>query len=114
MLKKSGKANYSLAKAWRVISLLNTMGKIIKKLAADAIAEFCEKAGVLHPGQIRARRHHGAIDAVACLMQDVHQAWAQKQLADALFLDVKGAFPYTSPRRLVQRMEEMEIDADLL
>jgi hypothetical protein len=114
MLKKPGKANYSLAKTWRVISLLNIMGKIIEKLAADVIAEFCKKAEILHLDQMRACRHCEAIDTVACLMQDVHQAWVQKQLAGVLFLDVKDTFPYTSPRRLMQRMKEMRIDADLL
>ena len=114
MLKKPGKANYFLAKAWRVISLLNTMEKIIEKLAADTIAEFCKKTEILHPDQMKACRYCGAINAVAYLMQDIHQVWIQKQLAGALFLDVKGTFPYTSLKRLMQRMEKMEINTDLL
>jgi hypothetical protein len=58
------------------------------------------------------RKRRSAIDAVACLIQRFHQAWAQKQLAGALFLDVKGAFDHVSPNRLIRRMGELGIDGD--
>jgi len=114
ILRKPNKPDYSSANAYRVITLLSCTGKIIEKLAADAIATHCEVNNTLHVGQMGSRKHRSAIDAVACLIQDVHQAWNHKQLAGALLLDVKGAFPFVNPETLLQRMDEMDIDADLL
>jgi ribonuclease HI len=115
ILRKTGNnRNYSLANSYRVICLLNCMGKVVEKLATEAIATHCEATGALHIGQMGGRKYRGALDAVACLMQDVHQAWAQKQLAGVLLLDVKGAFPFVNPIILVRRMEELEIDGDLI
>jgi hypothetical protein len=39
LLRKPGKPNYTQVKAWRMISLLSCLGKVIKKLAADLIAD---------------------------------------------------------------------------
>lgn len=97
-----------------MISLLNCLGKVIEKVAAGAIADHCEATGALHPGQIGSQRHRSAIDAVACLIHEVHQGWRQKQLAGALFLDVKGAFDHVDPTGLVRRMGELGIDGDLV
>jgi hypothetical protein len=49
LLWKPGKPNYTQVKAWRVISLLNCLGKIIEKLAAGLIVDWCEAQKALHP-----------------------------------------------------------------
>jgi ribonuclease HI len=113
LLHKPNKPNH-LIKAYRVISLLNCMGKVIEKIAAEAIADYCESAGVLHQGQMGSRRNRSAIDAVACLIQEVFQGWEQQQLTGAAFLDMVGAFDHTDPARLVKRMGELGIDRDLM
>jgi hypothetical protein len=63
-----------MVKAYRVISLLNCLGKVVEKVAAEAISSYCEATGVIHPGQMGSRRQRSAIYAVACLIQEVHQA----------------------------------------
>jgi len=113
LLRKPNKPDYTLVKAYRVISLLNCLGKVVEKIAAEVISTYCEAAGVLHPGQMGSRKRRSAIDAVACLIQTVHEAWNQKLLAAALFMDVKGAFDHLDPTRLIRRMREIGIDDDL-
>ena len=39
LLRKPGKSDYTLVKAYRVISLLNCLGKVVEKVAAEAIAD---------------------------------------------------------------------------
>lgn len=114
LLRKPNKPDYSLVKAYRVISLLNCLGKVIEKVAAEAIATYCEAAGVLHPGQMGCRRRRSTADAVACLIQETQDAWALKQLVGALFMDVKGAFDHVAPAQLTRRMEELGLDGDLI
>ena len=73
LLQKPNKADYTQVKAYRVISLLNCLGKVVEKLVAGLITDHCERQGALHPGQMGARRHRCAPDAVACLIQKVHE-----------------------------------------
>lgn len=114
LLWKPNKPDYTLVKAYRVISLLNYLGKVIEKIAAEAISNYCETMRVLHLGQMGSHRHQSAIDAVACLIQKVHQGWGQKQLAGALFMDVNEAFDHVNPAKLVRRMGELGLDGDLI
>ncbi|ODM18007.1 hypothetical protein SI65_06795 [Aspergillus cristatus] len=111
---RSTSTNYTAVKAYRVISLLNCLGKVVEKVAADAIARHCETMGVLHPGQMGSRKQRSAIDAVACLIQNTHEAWKLQQLVGALFLDVKGAFDHVNPSRLITRLIEFNLDGDLI
>jgi ribonuclease HI len=114
LLQKPRKADYSLVKAYRVISLLNCLGKVVEKIAAEAIAKHCEETQTLHQGQMGCRKHRSAIDAVACLIQEVHYGWSKKMLSGTLFMDVKGAFDHVDPARLVKRMGEIGLDGDLI
>jgi hypothetical protein len=43
LLRKARKADYSLVQSYRVISLLNCLGKVVEKIAAEAIAQYCEE-----------------------------------------------------------------------
>jgi hypothetical protein len=56
LLRKPNKPDYSQVKSYRVISLLNCLGKVVEKIAAEAISDHCEATGALHPGQIGSRK----------------------------------------------------------
>ena len=114
LLEKGGKRDLSLVKSYRVISLLNCVGKVVEKVIAGLLSQFCEAFSKLHSGQMGARRQRCAIDAVASLVHKVQESWAEKKLAAALFMDVKGAFDYVSKTRLVGRMMELGIDGDII
>jgi hypothetical protein len=100
--RKPDKPDYTQIKAYRVISLLNCLGKVVEKVVADMIAAYCKAAEVLHTGQIGCQRHQSTLDAVSCLVQGVHNAWAQRQIAGALFMDVKSAFDHVAAARLIK------------
>jgi Reverse transcriptase (RNA-dependent DNA polymerase)/Endonuclease-reverse transcriptase len=114
LLRKPNKSDYSIAKSYRVISLLNCLGKVAEKVAATAIANFCEANELLHEGQFGYRKQRNAIDAVAKLIYTTEKAWNQKKLLGALFMDVKGAFDYVVKERLLQRMNKLEIPQFLI
>lgn len=114
LLEKVGKRDWSLVKSYRVISLLNCLGKVVEKVVAGLLSEYCEKFSRLHPGQMGARKQRCAIDAVASLVHKVQESWAEKKLAVALFMDIKGAFDHVSKTSLVERMIKLGIDGDLI
>lgn len=62
LLEKGGKRDFGLVRSYRVISLLNCVGKEVEKVVADQLSHYCESHSKLHPGQIGARKERSAID----------------------------------------------------
>jgi hypothetical protein len=114
VIPKPKKPDYRVAKAYRVITLLNCLGKVVEKVAANAIAAECEHKWLLHDGQFGCRKRRSRIDAVGRLMKRVEEAWERGNTAADLLMDVKGAFPHVSKGNLIKRMEEMGFEADLV
>jgi len=114
VIPKPNEPDYGVAKAYRVITLLNCLGKVVEKVAANAIAEECERRQLLHDGQFGCRKRRSAIDAVERLMKRVEEAWGRGNTAAVLLMDVKGAFPHVAKGNLIKRMEEMGFEADLV
>lgn len=71
LLEKGGKRDLILVKSYRVISLLNCMGKVLEKVIAEQLSQLSENLLKLHQGQMGARRERCAIDAVASLVDKV-------------------------------------------
>lgn len=74
MLHKPNKIDYNVVKSYNVISLLNYLGKVCKKIAAEMLAGWSEVHYILHEGQMRLRRQQSAIDAVSRITQRVQEA----------------------------------------
>jgi hypothetical protein len=114
LLRKPDKPTYTVAKAYRVISLLSCLGKVVEKAVATWIASFCESNEVFHRGQFGCRQGRNTSDAVAQLITKVEYAWDQKQTVLALLLDVKGAFDRVNKQRLLRRMLEVGIAGNIV
>jgi hypothetical protein len=114
VIPKPNKPDYGVTKAYRVITLLNCLGKVVEKVAANAIAEQCEHRGLHQDGQCGCRKRRSAIDAVGRLMKRVEEVWAWGNTAAVLLMDVKGAFPHVAKGNLISKMEEMGFEADLV
>ena len=56
ILPKANKPDYKLPKAYRIITLLNCLGKIAEKLVAKRLAYLCEVYNLLHPEQLGGRQ----------------------------------------------------------
>ena len=114
LLRKQGKPTYTVAKAYRVISLLSCFGKVVEKVVATWIASFCENNNVFHRGQFGCRRGRSTLDAVAQLVAKVENTWTKKRTALALLLDVRGAFDRVDKRQLLKRMTQIGIAGNMI
>jgi hypothetical protein len=114
VIPKPNKPDYGIAKAYRVIMLLNCLGKVLEKVAANPIAGECEHKRLLHDGQFGCRKRRSAIAAVGSLINRVEQAWKWGNSVAVLLMDVKGAFPHVAKGNWIKRMEEMGFEADLV
>lgn len=73
LLEKPNKRDCALVKSYQVISLLNCLGKVIEKVVAEQLLQFCEANGKLYRGHMGARKYCSAIDALALLILKVQE-----------------------------------------
>jgi hypothetical protein len=66
-LRKPGKPDYAVAKAWRPISLLSTLGKILEAVLAERLSFLVEAHGLLPQNHYGARRRRSAEQALLLL-----------------------------------------------
>ena len=82
-----------MPRSWRPITLLETLGKMVKAVIAARIQDFAEPMGLLLESQMGARRGWFTETAVALLLVWVRAAWdSGGAVALVLALDVSGAF----------------------
>jgi hypothetical protein len=106
-LKKSGKSDNSVTRAWRPIALLDTLGKVLESVIAQQILTLSEEHSFL-PAQNMGARSNRLIDtALNFLVQQIHATWHIKDgLAMLLLLNMTGAFDRVVPAWLLYNMRE--------
>ncbi|KAL5604161.1 uncharacterized protein BROUX77_004347 [Berkeleyomyces rouxiae] len=106
VIPKPNKDDLTDPKNWRPISLLPTLGKGIERLVARRLAFWALKSRVTAPEHFGALPGRAATDLVECLVHDVKDAWAMKNVCTLATVDVEGAFDSVQPGRLAVRMRE--------
>ena len=105
MLRKVGKTNYNVAKAYQPIGLIDTMPKGFSTLCAKHISYLAEKHNMLPKSQFGGRPGRNTTDAMLLVSHRIKDVWRSKKVAAALFLDVQGAFPNTVKEWLIHNMK---------
>jgi hypothetical protein len=113
-LKKPRKDDYTVAKAWRPISLLATLGKLLESVVAERISHAVETHGLLPTNHFGARKQRSAEQALLLLQEQIYTAWRGRKIASLISFDVKGAYNGVCKERLLQRMKARGIPEELL
>jgi hypothetical protein len=113
-LKKPGKEDYTIAKAWRPISLLATLGKVLESVVAERISHMVEMHGLLPTNHFGARKQRSAEQALVLLQEQIYTAWRGRRTVSLISFDVKGAYNGVCKERLLQRMKARGIPERLL
>ena len=113
-LKKPGKEDYTIAKAWRPISLLATLGKVLESVVAERISHMAETHGLLPTNHFGARKQRSAEQALVLLQEQIYTAWRGRRTVSLISFDVKGAYNGVCKERLLQRMKARGIPERLL
>jgi ribonuclease HI/exonuclease III len=113
-LKKPNKENYTIAKAWRPISLLATLGKVLESVVAERISHVVETYGLLPTNHFGARKQRSAEQALVLLQEQIYTAWRGRRTVSLVSFDVKGAYNGVCKERLLQRMKARGIPVGLL
>ncbi|KAH7557896.1 hypothetical protein BM1_05168 [Bipolaris maydis] len=114
ILKKTSKPDYSIPKAYRVISLLNCLGKVLERLVARRLGALAETTDLLHPSQLGGRLKKSAIDAALLFYNNIQQQKRKQKITTTIFLDIKGAFDHVSKNKLLEAMKDQGLPCCLL
>jgi hypothetical protein len=106
VIPKPNKPDYSLAKAHRPISLLETLSKLMEKAVAKRFQYDIVKEGLIDTNQFGGRTHSSCLDAGLTLIHDVQAAHAAGLKAGILLFDVKGFFDNVNHARMTARLTQ--------
>jgi len=109
VLRKPGKPAYDVPKAYRPITLLNTMGKVITMIIAEEISNIVKKEGLLPVNHFGGRPSHTMMDTIHLLIHRIKEAWRRGKVTSILFLDVEGAFPNAITERVIHNLKRCGI-----
>ncbi|KAM4060887.1 reverse transcriptase (RNA-dependent DNA polymerase) [Hirsutella rhossiliensis] len=113
-LKKPGKDDYTAARAWRPISLLSTLGKILEAVMAERISFAVETFGLLPTNHFGARKRRSAEQALVLLQEKIYKAWRMGKVLSLVNFDVKGAYNGVFKDRLLQRLAARGLPRELV
>ncbi len=115
ILKKSNKLNYSISKTYRIITLLNCLGKVAEKIIAVQLsytAEINDK--LLNFDQMKDRKQRSAINAVLNLVHNAQMTKSWENTLICLLLDVKEVFDHVALKQLVKILIKLKILINLI
>src|SRR6267154_4501235 len=115
VLRKPGRPDYSLPKAYRPITLLDTMAKILLSCVADDLTYIAEQNNLLPSTHFGGRPGRSTTDSLHLLTKFVTDAWASKDnFVSVLFLDVKATFPSVIVNRLLHNLRKARIPKEYI
>jgi ribonuclease HI len=113
VLRKPGKDDYTMAKSYRPVALLNTIGKAFDSVIAQRISYAAETYGLLPQTHLGGRKGLSTEHAIHLLVEQIHAGWNTSHaggVASLLCLDVPGAPDYVSHPRLLHNLRKCRTD----
>jgi hypothetical protein len=89
------------------------LAKIMEHMVNLRLRSYLETKGRLTPLQAGFRSHRGTEDQIAYITQEVKEGFNKKHSTLAVYVDFKTAFDIVNRKRLLQKMEAMEIPENL-
>jgi len=114
VLRKPDKDDYTQPKSYRPIALLNTLGKALEAIVASRLAYLADTYHLLPRQHTGGRKLVSTDHAIHLLLQRIHRAWSEGEMASLLLLDVSGAFDNVSRPRLLHNLRKRRVDHTLV
>jgi hypothetical protein len=112
VLRKPGKDDYTVPKAYRLIALLNTISKITDAILARRLSYLVETYYILLNTHIGSRKLRSTEHALYLIIKRIYKAWntGRSKVASLLLLDVSGAFDNVLYERLLHNLRTRRVD----
>ena len=99
----------TISKSYRVVSLLNCMGKVAEKTIAIRLSYTAETSDLLDADQMSERRQKSAIDAVMTLIHDIQLAKHENKMISVLFMNIKEAYDHVLANYLLKICQKLKL-----
>jgi ribonuclease HI len=109
VLRKPGKSDYKIPKAYRPVVLMSTIAKVLSACIAEELTYIAEKYSLLPANHFGGRPGRTTTDSMHLLVAKIKDAWRIGKVASILYLDVDGAFPNAVPERLIHNMRKRAV-----
>jgi Endonuclease-reverse transcriptase/Reverse transcriptase (RNA-dependent DNA polymerase) len=109
IIRKDGKTDYSVPEAYRPISLLNTLGKLLESVMAKRLSYYAETYGLLPNTQFGGRPGRNTEQALLVLTNAIDRAWRRLKVVTLIAFDLKGAFNGVNKTSLDARLHAQGI-----
>src|SRR5438034_6051093 len=110
---RKGNRKATISKSYRVVSLLNCMGKVAEKIIATRLSYIAETSDLLDSDQMSDRRQKSAIDAVMTLIHDIQVAKHENRVTSVLFMNIKEAYDHVSANHLLKICQKLKLPKSL-
>lgn len=112
-LRKPGKPDYTKPKAYRPISLLQTLSKGLEAVIAKRLSYMAETHNLLPVNHFGARKQRSCEQAINILVEKIYTAWRRGKVLSLVTFDVQGAFNGVNRHVLQRRLRERRIPEEL-
>ena len=113
-LKKPNKEDYTIVKAWRLILLLTTLGKVLESVIAERISHAVEIYSLLPTSYFGAWKQWSVEQALLLLQEQIYTAWHGCWVLSLISFNVKGAYNEVCKEQLLQRIKAQGIPESLI
>ena len=113
MIPKPGKSTKDPTN-YRPISLLPTVGKITERVILDRLNAQIEELNLMPPEQFGFRQFHGTDLQLLRIVEEIHQAMDNRNIAIGVFLDISRAFGSVWHDGLITKLYRLNINPSLV
>jgi hypothetical protein len=107
VIPKPNRADYTLAKNFRPISLLECLGKLLEKVVARLIYRDMDKYPIVPTTQFGGRNASSMLDAGLVLLHDIQSAQQAGLHCGLLLFDIQGFFDNINHERMIQILADL-------
>ena len=114
VIPKPNKSSYDNLKAFCLIVLLNTLGKLIEKVIAERLQFIVTSNNFIHPSQLGGLKFKSTSDTSIALTHIVRSGWAKGRSTSTLSFDISQFFPSLNHRLLILILGKVDLDLKII
>jgi Endonuclease-reverse transcriptase/Reverse transcriptase (RNA-dependent DNA polymerase) len=111
IIPKPGKSDYTVAKAYRPISLLECCGKLLEKVVAACFSWEVDNLSLIRNHQFGSRHHYSAPGAALCLHYKARETIRHGRIGAVLLFDISRFFDHLDPDLTAATLHDLGVDS---
>jgi hypothetical protein len=114
IIPKPGKTDYTVAKVYRPISLLECCGKLLEKVVAARFSWEVNHLSLIGNRQFDSRHHYSAPDAALCLHYKARETIRHGRIRAVLLFDISRFFNHLDPDLTSTTLHDLGVDSSTI